>query len=365
MSKILILGGYGNFGRRIAMALAKSDCHIVIAGRHLQKAKQCADAIRTRIPKAPIETADIDINKQLSEQLTRIRPKVVINTCGPFQRRDYTVAQCCLAHRVHYIDLADARDYVTGITALDQDAKAAAVLVISGASTVPALSSAVLEYYRAQFSKIDSLRYGISPGQQVDLGLATAKSLLSYVGKPLKPFAGHSTPFGWQHTYRQRFPDIGKRWMSSCDVPDLDLLPSRYGIKTIQFSAGMELPIVHWSLWVLGWIIRLGLPLDLPKYAPLLLRLNRWLKGLGTPDGGMHISIQGKDHQDTPKRVEWFIIAKNGDGPHIPTIPAVVLAKKLVTESLTIRGAMPCVGLVTLSEYRDALTAFDINVFQP
>ena len=39
MSSILILGGYGNFGKRIARALAQSNTPIVIAGRNAEKAK--------------------------------------------------------------------------------------------------------------------------------------------------------------------------------------------------------------------------------------------------------------------------------------------------------------------------------------
>ena len=178
------------------------------------------------------------------------------------------------------------------------------------------------------------------------------------MGKSLKPFAGHPHTYGWQRTYQQLFPEIGQRWMSACDVPDLDLLPIRYNIKSIQFSAGMELSLVHWSLWVFGWLVRLGLPLNLPNFAPALLRLNRWLGRLGSINGGMHINIKGKDRMGALKTVEWFIIAKDGDGPQIPTVPAIVLANKMVTDSLDIKGALPCVGLVALSDYIDALKDF-------
>lgn len=365
MNKILILGGYGNFGRRIAMALAKSGCALVIAGRRAEKARQCAKHIVAEIPDARIDTAVIDINNNLTEQLSDIQPAVLINTCGPFQRQDYRVAEQCLAQRIHYIDLADARDYVTGIGALNKRALEAGVLIVSGASSVPGLSSAVLETYQSQFSEIDELRYGISPGHNIDLGLATTQSLLSYVGKALKPFAGHPKPYGWQHSYRQHFPMLGNRWMSLCDVPDLDLLPERYRIKSILFSAGMELGLVHGSLWVLGWLVRIGLPLELPKYALWLLRLKHWLNWWGSNDGGMHISIEGKGRDNQVKNIEWYVIAKNGDGPQIPTVPAIVLARKLAANALPIKGAMPCMGLVSLAEYQEALKAFKISFYPP
>ena len=112
----------------------------------------------------------------------------------PFQIKRYEVAEACIAACVHYVDLADGRGFVTGIPALDASAKSAGVWVISGASTVPGLSSAVLEHYRSEFATIDSLRYGISPGQKAERGLATTQGILSYVGKPLKAVPGDTKP---------------------------------------------------------------------------------------------------------------------------------------------------------------------------
>lgn len=115
---------------------------------------------------------------------------VVVNTCEPFQTSDYGVARACIEHRVHYVDLADGRDFVTGIMSLDGAAKRAGVTTISGASTVPGLSSAVVEHYVHEFAAIDELVFGISPGQKAERGLATTEGILTYVGKRLKPFAG-------------------------------------------------------------------------------------------------------------------------------------------------------------------------------
>ena len=42
MKKVLILGGYGNFGKRIAIALAKANIPIIIAGRGKHKAEALA-----------------------------------------------------------------------------------------------------------------------------------------------------------------------------------------------------------------------------------------------------------------------------------------------------------------------------------
>lgn len=364
MKKVLILGGYGNFGNRIATALAKANIAIIIAGRDQKKAEKLRQNLIEIYPNCLVEIAIFDVKKDLAMQLKKLNPKVVINTAGPFQNSDYNVAETCIQHSIHYIDLADGRDFVCGISALDEKAKQAQTLVISGASTVPALSSAVLEKYKNEFSEIDSLIFGISPGQKAHRGLATTKGILTYVGKPLKPCAGsNEIRYGWQNLYRIEYPGLGKRWMANCDIPDLDLLPQNYNIKSINFSAGMESKLLHFGIWIFSWIIRIGFKINLSKHAEFLLKISHCFDWLGTANGGMHIVIKGKDKNQKAKTVKWFIIAKNGDGPQIPTIPAIILAKKILSNQLEEKGAMPCVAMISLDEYLNELKEFEVQQY--
>jgi Saccharopine dehydrogenase NADP binding domain len=357
---VLILGGYGNFGKRIAHLLTRKGVAVVIAGRDKSKA---TDLART-LPPALAGLAVFDVTVDLRRQLQSLSPNVVINTCGPFQNADYGMAQACIAQGIHYIDLADGRDFVTGITKLDADARRENVTVISGASTVPALTSAVIEYFLPRFSEIGSLKFGIAPGQKAERGLATTQAILSYVGKKLKPCVGYETRYGWQDMYRQTYPEIGKRWMANCDIPDLDLLPTQYGIKRIRFSAGMEIPPVHLGLWLLSWAVRLGLPIDLPKYAGALLKTANWLDFAGSADGGMHMILKGKDKSAHTVTRKWFIVARDGDGPYIPAVPAAVLARKIIAGTFARAGAMPCVGMITLQQYLDELDHLKIKTYE-
>lgn len=362
MNQVLILGGYGNFGSRIAAALIKDNISIIIAGRELQK----AEALRNKLIKDRtnnfISIAIFDANKELDKQLAILQPTIVINTIGPFQTADYSIANTCIQHGIHYIDLADARDFVTNINRLDSSAKINNVLVVSGASTVPGLSSAVLDHYRSDFATIDSLIYGISPGQKAPRGLATTESILTYLGKPLKPWGEHQQiRFGWQDIYRQEYPELGKRWMANCDIPDLDLFPSAYGIKTIRFSAGMENSVLHLGMWIMSYGVRIGLPLNLPKHAKFLLSLSHLFDSFGTTNGGMHMLIRGTAKHGKPLEINWFIIAKNNDGPQIPCVPAIILSKKIIQGKLHASGAMPCVGMITLDEYMQELETFSIK----
>lgn len=363
MRSILILGAYGNFGKRIASNLAPTAIPLILGGRNCNKLEALVEQLKKTNNNASISTALIDIETNLTQTLHQVKPTIVINTCGPFQHQNYEVAKQCINQKIHYIDLADGRAFVNGITELDALAKQNDVVVISGASTVPALSSAVIDKYSPHFSSMDSLHYGITPGQKTERGLATTKAILSYVGRPIKTINSKHIRYGWQDLYLQTFPELGKRWMANCDIPDLDLFPQHYAIKSIQFSAGLENPILHLGLWLLSWGVRLGLPLNLSKQAARFLKISHYFDRFGTHDGGMNMFIKGKDKQGNNLSLEWFIIAKDGDGPHIPTIPAVLLAQKLAKGELKLRGALPCVGLISLDEYLVALQKYKIDVY--
>jgi NAD(P)-dependent dehydrogenase (short-subunit alcohol dehydrogenase family) len=363
--RVMVLGGYGNFGKRIAAALVRHQAPVVIAGRNREKAQRLAEQLKGEAPGADIQAIALDAETGLDAYLAHSDVAVVVNTCGPFQDQDYHVAETCIRQRIHSIDLADGRAFVTGIGRLDAAAKAAGISVISGASTVPGLTSAVVEYFKAEFAEIDELVFGIAPGQKAERGLATTAGILSYVGKPLKPAPGdHRTRYGWQDIYRQDYPGLGARWMANCDIPDLDLLPPAYGIRSIHFSAGMENPWVHFGVWSLSWLVRMGLPLELQRHAAFLLRISHRFDRFGSDAGGMHMILKGRDLHGRPHERQWFIIASNGDGPQIPCVPAILLAKQLAEAPKLPRGAMPCVGLVRLEDYLGELARFSIAAHQ-
>ncbi len=364
-NSVMIFGAAGNFGGKIASSLAKAGISLILVGRtekNLNELKSKIEAINSKISVAIVAVSDIETT--LTDHLKFFKPFIVINTCGPFQLIDCSVAKSCIIQKTHYIDLADGRQYVENFTSLDELAIANDCIAISGASTVPCLSSAVLEHYKDQFNEFESLKYGIAPGQRADRGLSTVRGVLSYTGKVLKPYVGSDISYGWQDIYRQKYPVIGTRLMANCDIPDLDLLPKFYNLKSIKFSGSIENSIVHLGLWFLSWLVRLKIIENLEKYSALLLKLSHIFDPFGTSDGGMHMIISGKDKNNLPKTVKWFIIAKNGHGPHIPSIPAIILTKKIIQGNFLIRGAKACVGLVSLEEYISELKCYDIEVYE-
>lgn len=357
---IMILGGYGAFGKRIASQLADKGYDLLLVGRNKFKAESLANALQYPRPNISIKALCFDINHGLEDALKLHQPKVLIHTCGPFQGQDFDVLKACLKYRIHYIDLSDGRGFIQGIRQFNQAAKDAGITAITGASTVPALSSAVLAAFQADgMCTFDEVRYGISPGQKTDRGLATAQAVLSYVGRPI--IYKNEKRYGWQDLHIQKYPEIKDRLMGNCEVPDLDLLPEFFPIKELCFSAGMESKLLHIGIWLISWLVRIGVPLKLSKHAGFWMKLSRYFDFLGSDDGGMHMIAKGKNKTGESIKRQWFIVAKSGDGPYIPTIPAVVLANNLAQGKSFTKGVLPCVKLITLQEYLNELSHLKVT----
>lgn len=349
---VLILGAFGTFGRLITDSLARTtDLPIIAAGHRLPE--------RHEEYRSGILTLAVERHALNAAELKKLNPAVLIDTVGPFQRRDRKLAQICIALGIHYLDIADGRDFVQNVGALNAAAVERDVLVVSGASTLPALSSAVIENLAGAFSEIEAIDIGIAPGFSGPRGLATIRSVLGYVGRPVPVWRQAKMQWapGWGDTKRYRYPlPVGLRNLSSIDVPDTNLIPLAFpNLRQLAVRAGHEVPLVHHALRLLGGLVRVGLIRDLAAHARMLQRLAGWFDGFGSNNGAMHVQLRGRGHDGHLQSHTWTLIAENGDGPRIPTTAAIVLTKRLLNvpgyAPIAKRGAMTASNLLTLREF--------------
>jgi saccharopine dehydrogenase-like NADP-dependent oxidoreductase len=352
--RAVVVGGTGNFGARICHALAADRGIEVVAAARNPPAKG-------RL----IECARLDLDAPgFAADLARLAPDLVVHCAGPFQGRDYRVARAALAAGAHYLDLADAREYVARFAAaIDAPARAAGRLALSGASTLPALSSAVVDALAARLAAIDSIRIVIAPGQRAARGAATIAGVFSYAGRPFRWLSGGAwrTVYGWQELERVRLAS-GTRWAAACDVPDLELFPERYpGVRTVEFRAALELGAQHFALWLAAALRRAGLAVPLERRAAALDRLASLMDVFGGDRGGMLVALTGARANGTRARVEWQLTADAGHGPEVPCMAAILLARRLARGELRATGAFPCMGFLALPEFEGEFAKWKIT----
>ncbi len=363
MHTVLVLGGYGFFGARIAAGLAQNPAiHLLIAGRDRSRAKALVrelglpDDQATRLDAA---------SRDLAPSLRSLGVNTVIHTAGPFQDQNYKVASDAIDAEANYIDLADGRQFVAGIDALDDEARDRGVVVVSGASSVPCLSSAVIDKYAHAFQRIESIRIGIGSGARAP-GLATVRGVFGYCGKPIRRLENGKwvETHGWLDLMRYEFPKpVGRRWLGSCDVPDLELFPVRYNsVRTVTFHAGFPSDLGHLFVWLMAGLVKAGVIPTISALARPLNQLSRWLEPFLSDKGAMFVELEGAGQDGRATKKRWWIIAVSNHGPYIPCGAAIALTEKLARGAEVRKGAQPCVGLLSVEEYLAPLRALDICV---
>ncbi len=367
---VLVIGGTGTFGSRVCRLLtAEPGFRVVVASRSLAKATAQVQALQSAHPAAELAAQRLDIEAGLDQGLQSSGADLVIHTAGPFQGQDYRVARACIERGMHYVDLADGRRFVSGIGSLDGPARAANVLLAAGASTVPALSAAVVDHLACGLVALESIDTGVTPGNRVERGASLINAILGYVGRPMpwRRDGRWTTAYGWQGLRRRilQVPGVaplGPRWFAACDVPDLELFPARYSGKPgVAFRGGLELTVLHFGLWLLSWPVRWRILPSLAILAPLIRGMAHLMQPLGSDRGGMFVEVVGRDAEGRRVKRCWTLIAAAGDGPLIPCIPALILARSLAEGRIARRGAGPCLDLFRLEDFTESVCALSIH----
>lgn len=351
--RIVVLGGYGTFGRLIAEQLVGPIADVVIAGRHAAQGQALADSLHAQFIRC-------DAHKKSSLSDVIAGAALVINAAGPFQAKDYSIPQTCIDRGCHYIDLGDGREYVAGISQLDSAARVRNVFACVGASTTPAVTSAAVVELAKRMQAIRSIKVALSAGNKIQAGVSTIASILAYVGRPVRVWQQGQWQeiTGWGLGEFIDFPPpVGRRRVQLCDVPDLELFPALFAAESVVFKAGVELTWLNYAIGMLAQLRRLRPSLNLPALAGLLVRMSKLFKRFGTSHGSFAVWVTDEAGQEKSLA---FVAPSNG--PRVPSSPAVLLARKLLRGEIEVVGAFPCIGFINLKEFADYLAPFGISI---
>ena len=327
MSLVLVIGGYGGFGARLCRRLSVDGWRVLVAGRNLGDATDMAERI------AHAEPVKLDRNGDVAACLRQYRPTLVIDAAGPFQGSAPQVIEACITEGIDYLDLADGRDFVSEIGRFDSAARDAGVVVMSGASSVPALSSAVVQMMGRNMQQITQVTSAISASNRATAGPSVSAAILSYVGKPVRLWRGKRlvVATGWHSLTRQRYVVPGQKPISRltalADIPDLQIFPQDLpGHPATIFRAGPEFAFQTRAVWLLSWLVKWRWLSSLVPLKRVLLPLQGLTSMLGSDRSAMVVEIKGWEGEQAVMR-RWTLIAGDGDGPEIPTLAAQLLAR--------------------------------------
>lgn len=358
--KVLVVGGYGTFGGRIVELLENEPrLTLVVAGRSPSKAEAyCAGCT---LAGAQFVPAVFDRDGDLDTQLARIGPDIVVDASGPFQAYGegrYRLIEACIARRVNYLDLADGADFVAGVGAFDAAARAAGIFVLSGVSSFPVLTAAVVRRLSASMARVDTIRGGIAPSPYAGVGENVIRAIASYAGQAIALRRDGATGIGHPLTEQMRYTiappgrlPLRSTLFSLVDVPDLRMLSELWpAVRTVWMGAGPVPEILHRALIACAWLVRRRLVRSLLPLAPLMHWATNHLRW-GEHRGGMFVEVEGTDGAGAPVRRSWHLLAEGNDGPLIPSMAVEALVRRVLAGQLPQPGARAAVRDLELEGY--------------
>jgi hypothetical protein len=344
------------------------DLTILVGGRSIDKARAFVEALDTGADLVPVA---FDRTGALDKQLHELKPDLVIDASGPWQaygQEPFRVAYAVIKSGAHYIDLADSTRFVCRFPGLDAMAKNYGVFAISGASTCPAITSAVVQHLGKDFSSIDEICGGIAPSPFAGMGRSVVEAIAEYAGKPVRILERgevvHRHTFVASRIFTIAAPlavPLPRLRFSLIDVPDLQLLAVKdVPVERIWFGVATRPVVYHALLRILARLVRYRIIPSVKRLAGLMHFTMNHLSW-GEHRGGMFIEMCGRDHDGNPLTRSWHLVAEGDVGPNIPTLAAEAIVRSWLTGDAPEPGARSADGVLSLSDLAPQLDAMEIT----
>jgi len=361
--KILIIGGYGVFGGRLCELLAVDRrLSLWIAGRSLAQAEVfCKSLVARAGINDKINALVFDRDKDLATQIHAVQPDLVIDATGPFQsygEDPYRLIKACIACKVNYMDFADGSDFVKGVSHFDAAARDRQIFVLSGVSSFPVLTAAVVRRLSKDLKRVTSITGGVAPSPYAGVGKNVIRAISAYAGQSVKLVRGGTSTSASALVENLRYTIAPPGRMplrnirfSLVDVPDLQVLPELWPeLDNVWMGAGTVPEVLHRMLNALSWLVKLKILPSLSPFASLffyVINVLRW----GEHRGGMFVDIKGIKADGIAVSRSWHLLAEGNDGPYIPCMALEAVIKRILAGNSPVYGARPASNDVELDDY--------------
>ncbi|MHB1527873.1 MAG: saccharopine dehydrogenase family protein [Acidiferrobacteraceae bacterium] len=341
--KILVLGGYGRIGGGLLRRLQNEpDIECVLGGRDATRGAREAASLG-------VDFVPVDVTRAASVNAALDGVFAAVHAAGPFQWRDYAVASACVRRHVHYLDFANTRSFIVGISTLDDRARGNGVCVLSGAGMTPALSGALVAELAPAFDRIDAIDISLCTG--VAGGPAAARALFAEAGRPIRRLeAGkwRDVRVGTAAAEIVFSPPFGRRRLFCQDAADLELFPKRFGAETVRYQASYA-PGLMRTVQMISWLRSWGLLAEPERLASSPRQPLR----ASVPGMGLRVCLQGERHEALVRRE--IELLSPSDDTLLPCAPVLALLRRWQRGETIAPGARPCMDVPSFTDIKSVL----------
>jgi saccharopine dehydrogenase-like NADP-dependent oxidoreductase len=225
---LLIVGGYGVVGRRIAAWLAPDfPGHVVIAGRRLDRAQstcvQLGSGTRAR-------RVDVDSRESVETALDGIE---VVVSC--VDQREPSLVQACARRGLGYTDITPHLVFRNDIETLDHEARQSGARLLLGAGLAPGIANMMAAWLVRHIGPAEGIHTTVLLSINDEYGPASTEFLLETMTRPfgILDAGNHRTVSPFTEPVQVDFPrPIGRRTAYLFPSSDVVSYPRTLGVTT-------------------------------------------------------------------------------------------------------------------------------------
>jgi hypothetical protein len=327
LRRLVVVGGTGFFGAAAVERLRAGGLQPLVA------------ALRG---KADLR---LDVNSRASVKKA-LRPfDVVLDAVGPFQSRSTALIEAAMEIGFDVVDLSDSLEYAERVEGLRLRIEAAGIRVLNSCSSVSAISAAAVRL--SGFEKPVRLSVFLSPATRHTANTATAMSLMSSIGVPIRVFRDGRLVrvMGWRETRAFKMPTpVGRARGHLCSSADAFHLPRIWTtLRRIDFYVHGGPPPVEGALALASrsaWVRRL-----MQTTLPAGLAVARLF---GSKTGCLAFEVE-----DAGRRLWTLALVSSHKGYVTAVVPAALAAGAIA------RGRFPSQGLIPPDRHVDPAALLD------
>lgn len=241
---VLVVGGYGEVGRRLAEQLDMTEANrVVVAGRH----PEIADGFRGR-------KVDVDDASAVDAALDGVS---VVVAC--VRQREPHLLRAAVRRGIAYTSIAPPRLAPMDIEQLDAEARRTGARIILAAGLEPGISSVLARAAADQLGHVDSIETALLLSLGDSYGADSLAFLFAELCEPYSIVVDGSLQAvnAFERSKRVQFPaPVGSRLAYAMPFTDQRYYPTTLGAKTAVARVALDPP---WLADALAALLPLGL----------------------------------------------------------------------------------------------------------